>query len=283
MRPDSTKVNIHARGKVVYDAKGKIVGLQGTAQDITSQKQTEQELIKAKELAEESTRLKSAFLANMSHEIRTPMNGILGFAGLLKKPKLTGAKQKEYICLIEKSGARMLNILNDIINISKIEVGQIRIFISDTDINEQIEDIYAFFKPEDEQKEIQISFKNSLPAKEAIIKTDVEKFYTILINLVKNSIKFTNEGSIEFGYEKKGKYLEFFVKDTGVGINHEQKEIIFERFRQGSELNSRNYEGTGLGLSISKAYVEMLNGKIWVESEVGKGSIFYFTIPYVVN
>ena len=127
---------------------------------------------------------------------------------------------------------------------------------------------------------MQFFFKNSLPSKEAIIKTDREKVYAILTNLVKNAIKFTGIGSIEFGYEKKGKYLEFFVKDTGIGIRQEQKEIIFERFRQGSESLTRNYEGAGLGLSISKAYVEMLGGKIWVESEVGKGSIFYFTIPY---
>jgi CheY-like chemotaxis protein/anti-sigma regulatory factor (Ser/Thr protein kinase) len=119
-----------------------------------------------------------------------------------------------------------------------------------------------------------------LQSKEAIIKTDIEKIYAILTNLVKNAIKFTNEGSIEFGYEKKGKYLEFYVKDTGVGIPKNQTELIFERFRQGSDSNNRGYEGSGLGLSISKSYVEMLDGKMWVKSEEGKGSIFYFTIPY---
>jgi len=237
------------------------------------------ELIIAKEKAEESDRLKSAFLANMSHEIRTPMNGILGFAELLKEPKLTGEEQQEYISIIEKSGARMLNIINDIISISKVESGLMEISISETNINEQIVFIYTFFKPEAELKGIQISFKNSLPAKEAIIKTDREKIYAIFTNLVKNAIKFTHDGSIEFGYEKKGKYFEFFVKDTGIGIRQEQKEIIFRRFRQGSESLTRNYEGAGLGLSISKAYVKMLGGKIWVESEFGKGSIFYFTIP----
>jgi len=123
-------------------------------------------------------------------------------------------------------------------------------------------------------------FKNSLTTKEAIIKTDNEKVYGILTNLVKNAIKFTYEGSIEFGYEKKGEYLEFFVKDTGLGIPQNQHKIIFERFRQGSESNNRGYEGSGLGLSIAKSYVEMLGGEIWMESEEGKGSIFYFTIPY---
>ncbi len=243
-------------------------------------KQINEELSIAKEKSEENDQLKSAFLANMSHEIRTPMNGILGFAELLKKPLLSNEKQQKYINIIEKSGARMLNIINDIISISKIESGQMIISFSETNINEQIEYIHTFFKPEVEQKGMQIFFRNNLPAKEAIIKTDREKVYAILINLVKNAIKFTNKGTIEFGYEKKGKYLEYFVKDTGSGIRQEQKGIIFERFRQGSESLNRNYEGAGLGLSISKAYVEMLGGKIWVESEGRKGSVFYFTIPY---
>jgi signal transduction histidine kinase/ActR/RegA family two-component response regulator len=238
------------------------------------------ELIIAKEKAEESDRLKSAFLANMSHEIRTPMSGILGFAELLKEPKLTGAEQQEYIGIIEESGARMLNIINDIVSISKVESGQMEILISETNVNAQIEFIYTFFKPEVERKGIRFSLRNSLPTKEAIINSDREKIYAILTNLVKNAIKFTAKGSIEFGYEKKGKYLEFFVKDTGTGIRQEQMEFIFERFRQGNDSLTRNYEGAGLGLSISKAYVEMLDGKLWVESEIGKGSTFFFTIPF---
>jgi CheY-like chemotaxis protein len=155
-----------------------------------------------------------------------------------------------------------------------------KVDIKETNINEKMEFTYKFFKPEAEIKGLQFLFKSSLPAKEAIIKTDNEKVYGILTNLVKNAIKFTYEGSIEFGYEKKGKYLEFFVKDTGAGIPQNQQQIIFERFRQGSDSLTRKYEGSGLGLSIAKSYVEMLGGKIWVESEEGKGSTFYFTIPY---
>ena len=238
------------------------------------------ELRLAKEKAEESDRLKSAFLANMSHEIRTPMNGILGFAELLKEPKLTGEEQQEYIKIIEKSGIRMLNIINDIVDISRIESREAKVSLYITNINEQIESICAFFKYEVERKGIQISYNNLLPANEAIINTDGEKIYSILTNLIKNAIKFTQTGSIEFGYVKKGKYLEFFVKDSGIGIRQEQKNIIFERFRQGSESLARNFEGSGLGLSISKAFVELLGGNIWVESEEGEGSIFYFTIPY---
>jgi PAS domain S-box-containing protein len=252
----------------------------GFFSDVTKRKQAEAELIIAKEHAEESDRLKSAFLANMSHEIRTPMNGILGFAELLKEPNLTGEEQQKFIRFIEESGARMLNIIHNIVDISKIESEQMEVSLKETNVNEQIQFIYNFFKPEVERKGMQLLVKNALPSKESIIKTDPEHLYSILTNIVKNAIKYTQTGSIEFGYEKKGKYLEFFVKDTGEGIRQEQKEIIFERFRQGDDLISRFNEGAGLGLSISKAYVEMLGGKIWVESELGKGSIFYFTIPY---
>ncbi|MDD4921084.1 MAG: ATP-binding protein [Bacteroidales bacterium] len=248
-------------------------------QDITEQKKLTIELIAAKEQAEESDRLKTAFLANVSHEIRTPMNGILGFAGLLKEPHLTDENQQSYINIIEKSGERMLNIINDIVDISKIESRQMNVSISDTDVNELIDFIYSFFKPEVMQKGLLISIKKGLPDKKALIKTDREKVYAILTNLVKNAIKFTQVGSIEVGYYLNTKGLEFSVKDTGIGISQDQKKIIFERFRQGSEMLSRNYEGAGLGLSISKAYVEMLGGEIWVESVLGKGSTFYFTIP----
>ena len=216
----------------------------------------------------------------MSHEIRTPMNGILGFTELLKEPNLSSDDQQDFIQTIQISGARMLNTINSIVDISKIESGLMKVDIKETNINEKIEFTYKFFKPEVEIKGLQFLFKNGLPSKEAIIKTDNEKVYGILTNLVKNAIKFTYEGSIEFGYEKKGEYLEFFVKDTGIGIPQKQQQIIFERFRQGSESHNRGYEGSGLGLSIAKSYVEMLGGEIWVESEEGKGSTFYFTIPY---
>lgn len=253
-----------------------------------------QELNIARERAEESDHLKSAFLANMSHEIRTPMNSILGFSDLLKESKPTNDKQNQYIAVIENSGKRMLNIINDIMSISKIESGITDINNSEFNINEQIESIYASFKNEIEQKGISFSYKSALPEKEAMINNDGEKIYAILLNLVNNAIKFTNHGAIEFGYTLKTNRtpaeLEFFVKDTGGGIHQEQMEVIFERFRQGSELLNRNYEGAGLGLSISKAFVEMLGGKIWVESEAenltsGKAgnTAFYFTIPYNVK
>lgn len=261
--------------------------------DITYRKQAEVKLKAAVEKAEENDRLKSAFLANMSHEIRTPMNGILGFADLLKEPDLTGFEQQKYIGIIEKSGNRMLNIINDLIDISKLESGQMEVVISETDIIEQIDFIYTFFKPEVENKGINFTLKKPQQVKDTIIHSDREKIYAILTNLIKNAIKYTKEGSIEFGYEIKKEHkqrnvtdstpssiIEFFVKDTGIGIAKDKQKVIFERFIQADISISSDYEGAGLGLSITKAYVEMLGGKIWVESEEGVGSKFYFTLPH---
>jgi PAS domain S-box-containing protein len=248
--------------------------------DVSIQKEMQLKLLKAKEQAEESDRLKSAFLANMSHEIRTPMNGILGFADLLKEPDLTGEQQQEYIRIIEKSGNRMLNIINEIIDISKIEAGLMKLNIKESYVNRQIEDLYSFFKPEAEAKGIKLSFRNNLPTNKAILKTDYEKVNAIFTNLVKNAIKYTNEGSIEIGYDKTDNYLEFYVKDTGIGIPKDRQEAIFERFIQADVSDKLAQQGAGLGLSITKAYVEMLGGKIWVISDEELGSKFYFTLPY---
>ena len=252
----------------------------GSCRDITGRKFAEYELIMAKEKAEESDRLKSAFLTNMSHEIRTPMNGILGFAELLKEPDLSVSEQQEYIHNMHLSGERMLNTINSIVIISKIDSGLVDINIKEVNLNDKIEFIYKLFKPEVEIKGLNFLFSTGLPPGEAIIKTDYEKVSTILTNLLSNAIKFTVAGSIEFGFEKKGEYLEFFVKDTGAGIPYTRQKLIFDIFRQGSESLNRGYEGSGLGLSISKSYVEMLCGRIWVNSEEGKGSAFYFTIPF---
>ncbi len=259
---------------------GEVIGGSCLSNNITLRKLAEIELTEAKEKAEESDRLKSAFLANMSHEIRTPMNGILGFSDLLKNPALSGKQQQKYIGIIEKSGARMLSIINDIISISKIESGLMEVNKKELNINEHIEYIYSFFKPEVEGKNMQLLFRNQLPSKEAIVNSDSEKVYAVLTNIVKNAIKYSDKGSIEIGYNKKGNYLEFYVKDTGIGIPKNRKKAIFERFIQADISDKEAYQGAGLGLSISKAYVEMLNGKIWVESEEGKGSAFYFTLPY---
>lgn len=258
-----------------------------TAQNEDKARQAEA-LKTANEKAEESDNLKSAFLANMSHEIRTPMNGILGFADLLKEPELHGDKQQKYIEIIEKSGARLLNTLNDIVDMSKIHAGLVKVNLIETNINKQIENIYKFFKPEIESKGIRFSFKNSLPKKEAFFLTDCEKIYTVLFHLVKNAIKYTKEGSIEIGYGGTNSStwkteLLFFVKDTGVGIPKKSQKAIFESFTQGDISDNIAQEGNGLGLSITKAYVELLGGKIWAESNEGKGTKFYFSLPYRID
>jgi hypothetical protein len=244
------------------------------------------ELKIAKEKAEESDKLKSAFLTNISHEIRTPMNGILGFAELLRTPGITGIEQLEYLEIIEISCDRMLNIINDIVDISKIEAGLISVNNFESDINHQTDYILTFFKPEAESKGLSISCKNGLLSNQAIIDTDHEKIYAILTNLVKNAIKFTDRGSIEFGYVLTGattaaaNELQFYVQDTGIGIPADRQHAIFDRFIQADIADTRAFQGAGLGLSISNAYAKMLGGKIWVESEEGKGSTFYFTLPY---
>ena len=264
----------------IIDELGKITNYVAIAEDITEKKKNETELIKAKEKAEESDRLKSAFLANISHEIRTPMNGILGFADLLKEPNLSPENQKEFLDVIEKSGQRMLNIINDLIDISKIEAGETTLRIRKTNINKMLHDLHLFFMPESNRKNIAIDFHCDLPENESFIQTDSTKLNQVLTNLIKNAVKFTEKGSVTFGYRRKNLMLEFFVTDTGLGIQAEQKDLIFERFRQGTLGNSPKYEGAGLGLAISKAYIELLGGSIWMESELGKGSTFFFEIPY---
>jgi signal transduction histidine kinase len=181
----------------------------------------------------------------------------------------------------------MLNILNDIVSISKIESGLMEVNIQHTDINEQFNFIHSFFRPEIEGKGIRFLVKNSLEGKEAYIQSDSEKIYSILTNLIKNAVKFTKEGTIELGCrfrtEKESSELEFYLKDTGIGIPKDRQKAIFDRFIQADISGEMAYQGAGLGLSISKAYVELLGGKIWMKSEEGKGSIFYFTLPYQIK
>jgi len=241
-------------------------------------KQTERDLVAALKKATESDRLKTAFLQNISHEIRTPMNGIMGFASLLKTPELTEEVQQSYINMIMKSGNRMLNTLEDIMDISMLETDQIKLNLQETDINEKLNELYNFFVPEVSKKGIQFLLSEQLP-EPGIVITDPVKLQIILSNLIKNAIKYTKEGKIEFGCKQKEEFLEFFVVDTGIGIPEDRQEAVFERFVQADISDIKTYEGTGLGLSIAKSYVEMQGGKIWLKSTVGEGSCFRFTIP----
>ncbi len=226
------------------------------------------------EKAEKADKLKSSFLANMSHEIRTPMNGILGFSSLLKEPGLPQETQQKYLKIIEDSGHRLMGIINDIIDISKIESGLMELHKSDVDIHEVTNYIYQLLKPEADRKHLQFILSNGNPAKHVVVHTDKEKLYAILINLVKNAIKYTEKGEVRFGYHGHENDIEFFVTDTGIGISAEMRELVFERFIQATPPSKQVVEGTGLGLPITRAYVEMLGGKLSMESDAGKGTEF---------
>lgn len=238
-------------------------------------------LEQAKLKAEESDKLKSAFLSNIAHEIRTPMHGILGFAEMLKTTSLTQEQMQEYIAIIEKSSARMLNTITDLIEISRIESGQTEVNMSLVNIDGQLESMFAMFKPEADKKGIHLTIHAGMEVDESHIRTDLDKLDTIFTQLLKNAIKYTKKGSIEISYMLKGGFIEYSIKDTGIGIEKEKQESIFGRFTQADNSLSKLYEGAGLGLSITKAYVEMLGGKIWVESEPGIGSTFNFILPAV--
>jgi PAS domain S-box-containing protein len=279
VRKDGSVVWMEQKNVPVFDDSGRLIAIEGIARDITQSKLAEEELRKAKEKAEKSDHLKSAFLANMSHEIRTPMNGILGFAELLKQPDLSGDQQKKFITIIEQSSKRMLNIINDLVEISKIESGHVEINLEATNVNEQLNFVCEFFAPDIKQFDGAKQIKLSIPKTNTYIDTDPQKLITVLSNLVNNAIKFSDSGLIEVGYAMKEDMLQFFVKDEGIGIPEEKIDYIFDRFVQADTSLSSRYEGAGLGLSIAKAYTEMLGGTIWVKSKPGKGSAFFFTLP----
>ena len=237
------------------------------------------ELIIAKENAEESDKLKTAFLQNMSHEIRTPLNGIIGFSSLLNEDDNSKEEIKEYTAIISQSGKRLIEIVNNVLDISKIQTGQIVIKPKSILINSIFADLFTFFSPIANAKNITLNYNNHNDKFRAIY-TDEAKLHQILTNLINNAIKFTKSGHIDFGYEIKNNFIQLYVKDTGIGLPKELFERIFDRFIQAEQSMTKNYEGAGLGLAISKGLVELLGGKIWVESELKKGTTFYFTLPY---
>lgn len=277
--PNQPQKTVRAICQPVIDDDGKVLSLAGTNQDITQQKLLATELIEAKEKAEESDRLKSAFLANLSHEMRTPMNGILGFSELLRRKNISEEKKDIYLELIEKEGHRLLSFISNIVDISKIESNTINIDYSHINVNTLINDLYSKYYIKLENTSIKLQVEKGLEEADSFIETDENKLVQIISNLLENAIKFTKEGAIEFGYTLKGKNLQFYVKDSGIGIDKEEQINIFNRFTQGRREQTHNL-GVGLGLSIVKGLVKLLHGDVWIDSQTGKGSTFFFTIPY---
>ena len=252
--------------------------------DITERKKVEEELINAKNKAEESDRLKSAFLANMSHEIRTPMNGILGFASLLNEEDITSQQREEYTQIINQNGTMLLSLIDDILDIAKIEAEQLTIHEKPCFLNQVLYDVYVLFKKlleNNKENKTKLILKLSEFELEHEIYLDASRLKQVISNLLSNAIKFTENGYIEFGYlVESPSNLKFYVKDTGIGLPPEKLGVIFDRFRQADETNARKYGGTGLGLTISSNLIKLMGGDMWVESEINVGSTFYFTIPY---
>jgi signal transduction histidine kinase len=233
----------------------------------------------AEQKAIDSDRLKTAFLQNISHEIRTPMNSILGFSGLLKDKNTSDTEKTDYLEMISKSSDQLLNIVNEVLDISLIETGNISINKKRVQLNNLLDELYLSFKPLI-KKDISFSVIKGLSDQLSLILTDAIKIRQILSNLLNNAIKYTDNGHISYGYTRVIDKLEFFVDDTGIGIDSEFHQKIFERFHKVEQENIRLYEGVGLGLAICKGNIDLLKGEIWIESEVGKGSKFFFTIPY---
>ncbi|MFW5821093.1 MAG: ATP-binding protein [Bacteroidota bacterium] len=251
--------------------------------DIAERKKAENELKKAKERAEESDRLKTAFLENLSHEIRTPLNGIIGFTNLLKLRKVTEEEKNSYIKIIEDSGNYLINIIDDLIEVSRIETGQFELRKIEFNLNHLLQEIYKSFDDDERYRErhIVLVLTCGLKLEEAILYTDKDRLRQLLNNLLYNAYKFTDEGKIEFGYELiRQDKLRFFVRDTGIGIPESSKEIIFERFRKAENSLQSTSGGNGLGLTICRGIVEAMKGRIWFDSEVERGSDFYFEIPF---
>ncbi|NOZ45310.1 MAG: PAS domain S-box protein [Chlorobi bacterium] len=249
--------------------------------DISKRKKAEEELVKAKNRAEESDRLKSAFLANMSHEIRTPMNGILGFTELLLEEDVSEDDSRFYLDIIKKNGDQLLNIINDILDISKIEVGQLKLSYEKTNISNLFNELESIFNKliTDSGKKIELINENQVINRNIYV--DSVRIKQILNNLLSNAIKFTEKGSIRFGCKAEQEKMKFWVKDTGIGLNKKEQEMVFERFIQADTGHSRKHGGTGLGLSITKGLIRLMDGKLELKSAPGKGSEFSFVIPVI--
>jgi PAS domain S-box-containing protein len=273
----------------IRDERGVITMIMGLFRDVSDLMRIENELKEARDRAEESDRLKTSFLANMSHEIRTPMNGIVGFANLLRDPGLADDKRDLFLKHIDHSSNQLLNIIDDIIDISKIESGQLKISNKPVRINGILDEIYSSFfhrirGDAPGQKRVDFKLVKGHESNDFTIVTDDFRLSQIFNNLIGNAIKFTKEGHISFGYTLKNhRHVEFFVSDSGIGIPNNKLRLIFDRFGQVNQERSLQPTGTGLGLPISKSLVNLMGGEMWVESTIGKGTTFYFTLPLIIE
>ena len=250
---------------------------------ITKLKKVENNLILAKEKAEEFSELKTAFISNISHEIRTPMNSIIGFSELLNKDGIDHEKVKHYSNYIIKNGKELMAIVNNLLDISKIESGIVELVKSEFEVDELLNEVYRNFKPLADNKSLDLMLAKEIGNQQKEIFADRIKIQQILSNLLANSLKFTDKGYIKFGCHFDAQYVRFYIEDTGIGIKKSDQALIFERFRQIEKGLSRRYGGTGLGLSICTSYIDLMGGQIWVNSDLGKGSTFNFTVPYEKN
>jgi signal transduction histidine kinase len=271
------KSHLHRIKKSAILLQNKILEYEELNQEYQKQNQ---ELQQAKEIAEESDRLKTAFLQNISHEIRTPMNAICGFSNLLASNDLPNDSKAGYIAIIENSCNQLLSIITEVLTISALETKQEKVTLQEVQLNGMILELISILEPIAKNQSIQLRKRLGLPDEASLLLIDSTKFNQILTNLLSNALKFTKEGFIEVGYSVDGGQLYFYVQDSGIGIPDQYQQFIFERFRQGDERIGREYGGTGLGLAISKALVELMGGEISVQSKEGVGSTFRFSIPY---
>jgi signal transduction histidine kinase len=282
VRPDGVTFDGEVSSGAIYNSSGRPESMVLILKNITERKEAERNLLEAKYKAEESDKLKTAFLSNMSHEIRTPMNAIVGFSDLLSDEGLTSEERRDFVAQINQGADDLMRLIDDIIDIAKIEAGQVNVHIAECFIRDLFKELHLMFiqniKRSGKQN-VTLNLRWDWPVNDLALYTDPFRLKQILVNLLSNAVKFTEEGEIVLGIEEHPEGIRFYVKDSGIGIRPEKQKVIFDRFMQGHETKTKLYGGTGLGLAISKNLTEILGGEIGVESKSGEGATFWFILP----